>query len=164
MFLLLFSLYGFGSSDRSTALGKNKEISQAIDVLSIKNVPNTMQAQTCSIQSDCNMALINTYLKNIQDASDDFYNEYLTISPRVDYYNVKVKKISSDNSTNPTILITFICEPFVGPHETIGTDEISFSADYLGNIKLKEFKHIVSYSLPNNLKSLLKKPIPSDYE
>ncbi len=133
-------------------------------IFSKENVLNIMQDQNKGIQSDSNMALINTYLKSIQDASDDFYDEYFTISPRIDYYNVSVKEISLDNPTNPTSLITFISEPFVGPHDTVGTDEITFLVDYLGNIKLKEFKHIKSYSLPDNLKGLVKKPIPGDYD
>ena len=69
-----------------------------------------------------------------------------------------------DKSTNPTSLITFISMPFVGPHDTVGMDEISFSADYTGKVELKEFKHIKSYSLPDHLKSLMKKPIPGGYE
>jgi len=133
-------------------------------IFSKENVLNIMQDQNKGIQSDSNMALINTYLKSIQDASDDFYDEYFTISPRIDYYNVSIKEISLDNPTNPTSLITFVSEPFVGPHDTVGTDEISFLVDYLGNIKLKEFKHIKSYSLPDNLKGLVKKPIPGDYD
>ncbi|MBN7772193.1 DUF3888 domain-containing protein [Clostridium aminobutyricum] len=138
--ILLFCLYGFHSSENISA------------------------SESTGMQDNYNMALVNTYLKSIQEASNSFYDEYLTINPRVDYYSVTVKKISSDQPTNPTILITFICEPFVGPHDTIGTDEITFSADYVGNVKLKEFNHIKSYSLPDNLKSLIKKPLPDDYE
>lgn len=54
--------------------------------------------------------------------------------------------------------------PFVDAHWTVGIDEITFSADYAGNIELKEFKHIKSYSLPEHLKSLMRKPIPGEYE
>lgn len=144
LFLLILSLYGCADSDRSPVSEANKEI--------------------LTLQSEYNILLINTYLKNINDASDDFYYEYLTISPRTGYYSVSVKEISSESSNNPTSLITFICEPFVGPHITVGIDEITFSADYTGNIELKEFKHIKSYSLPDHMKSLVIKPIPGDYE
>lgn len=54
--------------------------------------------------------------------------------------------------------------PFVSAHWIVGIDEITFSADYVGNIKLKEFKHIKSYYLPEHLKSLIIKPIPGEYE
>lgn len=117
------------------------------------------------IESDCKILLINTYLKYIQDASDNFYKEYFTISPTVAYYQVWVKKISVDSSTNPTSIVTFISKPFVDAHWTVGIDEITFSADYVGNIELKEFKHIISYSLPERLKNIyMRKPIPGEYE
>lgn len=144
MSLLLCSLYGCGRSDHPASPAENKEIQ--------------------GIQSDYNILLIYTYLKKIKDASDNFYSEYFTISPRVDYYVVSVKKISSDNSTNPTSLITFITEPFVDAHWNVGIDEITFSADYTGNIEMKEFKHIKSFSLPDRLKIYVKKPIPGVYE
>lgn len=41
-----------------------------------------------------------------------------------------------------------------------GIDLITFEADYMGNVKLKEFKHIKSYYLPDNLKHLEKKRVP----
>lgn len=144
MSLLLCSLYGCGNPDHPSASVESKESS--------------------NIQSDCNILLINTYLKYIQDASDDFYNEYFTISPTVAYYYVWVKEISSDKSTNPTSSITFISMPFVDAHWTVGIDEISFSADYTGKVELKEFKHIKSYTLPDHLKIYVKKPIPGEYE
>ena len=45
-------------------------------------------------------------IKYIQDASDDFYKEYFTISPTVTYDYVWVKEISVDGSTNPSSNIT----------------------------------------------------------
>lgn len=142
--LSLFSLYGCGNSGNTPTQPVNEEAS--------------------GILSDYNAALINTYLQKIQDASENFYDEYYTTSPRIAYYSVMVKKISMGETMNPTTLITFISEPFVGPHITIGTDEITFSADYTGNIELKELKHIKSYALPDHLKDLEKKPIPDSYE
>ena len=123
-----------------------------------------MRKKLVRVEEVAKILLINTYLKYIQYASDDFYNEYFTISPTVAYYYVWVKKISVDSSTNPTSIITFICMPFVDARWTVGIDEIAFSADYVGNIELKEFKHIKSYSLPEHLKSLMRKPIPGEYE
>lgn len=104
--------------------------------------------------------LVNTYLTRIKEASDDFYNEYYTISPVVNYYSVFVKDIYSNNRNN---YITFSSEPYLGPHDTIGIDEITFSADYLGNVTLEKFSHIISYHLPENLKDLEKKIVPSEY-
>lgn len=104
---------------------------------------------------------MNTYLTKIIEASDDFYDEYYTIAPIVNYYSVFVKKIYSDNRNS---YITFKSEPYLGPHDTIGIDEITFSADYLGNVKVERFNHIISYHLPDNLKDLEKKRVPGKYE
>lgn len=107
-----------------------------------------------------NQLLVNTYLTKVEEVSNDFYNEYYTISPVVNYYSVYVKNITSNNST---YYVTFTSEPYLGPHDSIGIDEITFAADYLGNIKLDKFNHIVSYELPDNLKELEKKRVPGKY-
>ena len=106
-------------------------------------------------------AIINTYLDKINSASNDFYDEYYTKLPSVMYYTVSIKNIVSEKSNS---IITFNSYPYLGPHDTIGIDEITFIADYMGNVKLQSFNHIVSYHLPDNLKHLEKKAIPGKYE
>ncbi len=104
--------------------------------------------------------LINTYLSVITKASNSFYKEYYTVDPEVNYYSVSVKEVTSDNRTS---YVTFRTLPYLGPHDTIGIDEITFSADYLGYVQLNNFKHIISYHLPDNLKDLEKKKVPGKY-
>lgn len=41
---------------------------------------------------------------------------------------------------------------------------LTFSADYLGNVELENFNHIISYHLPDNLKDLEKKIVPRKYD
>lgn len=106
-------------------------------------------------------AIINTYLDKIKAASNDFYNEYYAKLPSVMYYTVSIKDIVSEKSNS---IITFNSYPYLGPHDTIGIDEITFVADYMGNVKLQSFNHIVSYHLPDNLRHLEKKRIPGKYE
>lgn len=106
-------------------------------------------------------AIINTYLDKIKSASNDFYNEYYVKLPSVMYYTVSIKDIVSEKSNS---IITFNSYPYLGPHDTIGIDEITFEADYMGNVKLQSFNHIVSYHLPDNLRHLEKKIIPGKYE
>lgn len=97
-----------------------------------------MKSTSCSAQvnknSGCHQPIINTYLNKIKSASNEFYDDYYT------------------------------SYPYLGPHDTIGIDEITFVADYMRNIEVKEFNHIVSYHLPDNLKKPEKKPIPGKYE
>lgn len=117
-------------------------------------------AANMNIQNDYNQLLVNTYLTKITEASDNFYDEYYAISPIVNYYSVVVKKVFSDNRNS---YITFKSLPYLGPHDTIGIDEITFSADYLGHVKLENFNHLISYHLPDNLKDLEKKRVPGKY-
>ena len=124
-------------------------------------VTSTSSIQSSDGQYKYEQLLVNTYLTRIEKASNDFYNEYYTISPIVNYYSVNVKEISSVNRVE---FVTFTSNPYLGPHDSIGIDEITFSADYLGNVKLESFNHIISYHLPDNLKDLEKKVVPGKYD
>jgi hypothetical protein len=125
------------------------------------DVSTTASMQLSINQDDFKQLLVNTYLTKLIEASNDFYDEYYTIAPIVNYYSVEVKKISSDNRKS---YVTFKSLPYLGPHDTIGIDEITFSADYLGNVELEKFNHIMSYHLPENLKDLEKKRVPGKYD
>lgn len=120
----------------------------------------TTTTQYRGVKDQYNQLLVNTYLTKIIRASDQFYDEYYTFSPTLNYYSIFVKKISSDKRT---FYVTFTSSPYIGPHDTIGIDEITFSADYLGNVKLEDFNHLKSYHLPDNLKNLEKKQFPEKY-
>jgi hypothetical protein len=128
----------------------------------IINQDKTMIAtmQSSDINDQYKQLLVNTYLSKIIEASDNFYHEYYTISPTVNYYSVFVEKISSHKRTH---YVTFLSNPYIGPHDTIGIDEITFSADYFGNVKLEKFYHLKSFHLPDNLKDLEKKQFQQEY-
>jgi len=42
----------------------------------------------------------------------------------------------------------------------IGEDEITFSANYVGEIALVEYQHIITYDLPEDMKGLIKNKLP----
>jgi hypothetical protein len=119
------------------------------------------QTQNSEKHESCEFLLVNTYLSKITEASEDFYEEFYTINPIVNYYSITVKEFISDAQIS---LVTFVSNPYLGPHESIGIDEITFSADYIGLVKLEKFDHIISYHLPENLKSLEKNRVPGEYE
>jgi hypothetical protein len=119
------------------------------------------------MEAEMKQLLINTYLKNIQQATNVFYSQYYTINPTVTYYVISIKVINSEKklgTNNIKSIITFISEPYIGPHNTIGKDEITFSANYTGDVEVEKFEHILSYQLPAHLKNLEKKPFPVYYE
>ena len=104
------------------------------------------------------IALINTYLDDIQNATAAFYSDKYYQTPTVAWYFVTVKSvIAKDNdSLNPIILITFENTPYLGAHNTVGYDEITFQASYTGEVMLLEYKQLKSYDLPDHLKDLKK--------
>lgn len=126
----------------------------------MNEIITTSNIGTSDTREDYNQLLINTYLTKIEKASNDFYDEYYTTSPIVNYYSVFVKNITSGKNT---YYVTFTSEPYLGPHDTIGIDEITFSADVHGCVRLEKFNHIISYHLPDNLKDLEKMRVPGKY-
>ncbi|MGN0969086.1 MAG: DUF3888 domain-containing protein [Oscillospiraceae bacterium] len=96
------------------------------------------------------------FISGIQEQSEQFYEPYYTISPSVAYYSTTVKELQEDGTN---ICITFTVLPYIGPHDTIGEDEVTFCIDHSGAITDTRFRHLRNYSLPDNL-SHLKKGLP----
>lgn len=122
----------------------------------------TTATQSSGSEDQYKQLLVNTYLARIIRASDQFYDEYYISSPMVNYYSTFLKKILEDKD-HRTYHVIFLSSPYIGPHDTIGIDEITFTADYLGNVNLEKFHHLKSYHLPDNLKSLERKQFPTKY-
>lgn len=104
-------------------------------------------------QSEESKLLVYLLLDEIREQSDLFYEPYYTISPIIAYYSTVVSDIK-DNGAN--IEITFHSSPYIGPHDTIGEDEITFQVKHTGEIVPIAFRHLRSHPLPDNLISLQK--------
>lgn len=104
-------------------------------------------------------------IKDIQKAVDNYYLEYLFNSPQIEVYehksSTKVLDIGYDSNNN-LYLITIEVHPYIGAHNTIGHDRITFEISGSANVKVREFKHIKSFELVPWLKDELKKPFPAD--
>lgn len=101
--------------------------------------------------------LVYTFSDKIQAQSDLFYEPYYTIPPTIAYYSTYVSRIK-DNGAN--IEITFFSLPYIGPHDTIGEDEITFQVNHTGETFPISFRHLKSHPLPENLISLQKELPP----
>lgn len=104
-----------------------------------------------------NTALVRLFIDAIQEQSNLFYEPYYTVNPTIVDYWTTVKSIEENG---PQIYVTFSTLPYIGPHDTIGEDEITFSINRSGEIAMVDFKHLKSYSLPDNLKSIEKGALP----
>jgi hypothetical protein len=102
-------------------------------------------------------SLIDSYLPSIKKASDDFYKDYLKISPTVAEYDIIILNIEP---VGQECKIVFRTRPFIGPHLGIGTDEIAFLISKDGEARLDTFSHIESEDLPSYLQNILIKPLP----
>ena len=89
--------------------------------------------------------------------SNLFYAPYCTASPAVAYYSATVQEIQEGGAT---ICITFTILPYIGPHEALGEDAVAFCVNLSGGIMDMAFKHLKSYSLPDNPRHLERGRLP----
>jgi len=144
----------------------------AITVKSVTQVPESKNKSATSLEStdtsnkvlkeglyqDGIIALLNPY---IQKALDNYYDQYLTTSPSYSFDLIEILDITRPEGYHTfPITIRFQVQPYVGPHDIIGIDQITmkFGPDE-GDVKVEKFEHIKSYynDLPPNLKSIIKK-------
>ena len=89
------------------------------------------------------VALVNSYLSHIQDAAHTYYAEKGEEIPTVSWYYVTLKELRADDqAANPTVHITFTLMPYVGAHDPVGVDEVTFTASYTGQVTLVEYKRV----------------------
>lgn len=105
-------------------------------------------------ENDYKNAIVLTYLKNIRSISDNYYNSYYTVAPQIEYFSTDIQQITK---SGPRVFISFITLPFLGAHNTVGKDRITFVVDASGNVELYTFEHLCSYDLPDYLKDLERK-------
>lgn len=118
----------------------------------VKEVSSVLEGQSASEK-----LLVYLFLDAIREQSNLFYKPYYTVNPTVAYYFTAVKEIKE---TGANTYITFSMSPYIGPHDTIGEDEVTFRVDHSGRITAEEFRHLKSYSLPDQLSHIEKGELP----
>ncbi len=101
--------------------------------------------------------IIALFIEDITSASDDFYEEYLTMTPTIYNYEIKIQKISKELGK---INITFGINPMIGAHNPVGYDEASYQIDSSGNKTFISFVHLKTCDIPDHLKDMIKKKLP----
>lgn len=87
------------------------------------------------------VALVNSYLAHIEEAATDYYARRGGEIPTVSWYYVTLKELNADTQAeNPTVHISFTLMPYVGAHDPVGIDEVTFAASYTGQISLLEYR------------------------
>lgn len=97
------------------------------------------------------VALVNSYLFHIEEASRNYYADIGEKIPTISWYYVSLKELKADTQAlNPTVHITFTLMPYVGAHDPVGVDEVTFAASYTGQITLVEYRRVeLSVCIPS---------------
>ncbi|WP_346849053.1 MULTISPECIES: DUF3888 domain-containing protein [unclassified Clostridium] len=101
---------------------------------------------TEELYQDVFLALLMPY---IQIEVEKYYSTYLSQTPLVDPYSIYINSISRPNGYRSFVFdISLQVNPYIGPHILVGTDNIDFTVEGNGRVKVKKFEHIKSYDLP----------------
>lgn len=94
-------------------------------------------------------------LPTIQEAVSHYYSAYLTESPLVYPYEIKILNMERENQSFQ-FRLTIEVTPVLGAHNSVGRDHLTFSITP-SDVKLQQFKHVETYELPPHLQHLKKK-------
>ncbi len=122
-------------------------------------LPTFRQYQTTVAKSKDEL-IIALFMDNIIADSKKFYDNYFPDGLGYINYMYKIKDINKKGESPANIYITFEGTPIVGPHISVGDDEITYIVDVFGNKTLEKFVHIKSYEIPERLNVNLIKPYP----
>jgi hypothetical protein len=110
----------------------------------IANHSYTVQAVSEDrLRGDVIVSLLYTYT---QKAIDDYYQRYLKVTPGSAPYLDKMLSVGETADANDIWKYTIKLEvyPYLGPHNNVGTDDITFKVDTIGEVKLAKFEHMES--------------------
>lgn len=103
--------------------------------------------------------MISLLMPSIDKEIYDFYKEYLIVPPRDDPWFIDVIDIKSLSESNFTLMVTIETTPYLGPHNSVGRDQITYKIMPGGDIQLKKYEHLESYEIaPNYRDSIIEWP------
>jgi hypothetical protein len=119
--------------------------------------PNVYQPTEESEEELVMDLFLSLLLPNIDKAVSKYYADFLTITPLVYPYQIKILNMERPNGYRSFLFkVTIEVTPVVGPHIEVGKDQLTFSIS-TSRVKLGKFKHIETYNLPPNLQHIIKK-------
>lgn len=109
----------------------------------------------------CLDILMTLLLPNLQNEVDNYYKEYLSVTPSVAPYDVPILSIEriGENGTFD-FRMKLELHPYVGPHLDVGLDYITVRVNPVDKVKIEKFEHIKSYELPSYYQNIVKKKLP----
>jgi len=97
----------------------------------------------------------------LQNTVNNYYGEYLLVSPMVAPYNISIlsmDRLGEDGTFDFRLKLEL--HPYVGPHLDVGLDYITIRLNPVDRVKIVKFEHIENYNLPSYYQNIIKKKLP----
>lgn len=101
--------------------------------------------------------IIAFLIENINKDVQNYYSQYY--SGEIAVYNYEIAVLQVEKQDTNSITVKVGVTPQVGAHNPLGYDEISYGVDVRGNVTLKNYEHIKTYSVPEKFQELWIKEI-----
>ena len=110
------------------------------------------------VQKDVISALV---FSKIEEAVHNYYGQYFKNIPRTAPYFVDMLSVTGEKSAPYYVNFTSYkvkvqVSPYLGPHNPVGTDQITLTIGMSGEVRVERFEHIKSYELPWNYRDSAK--------
>ena len=100
---------------------------------------NFVQAMSANAETDIyKETLTVSLLKELQQASNRYYDGSYSVFPTVELVTTKLEQICKQEGKT---ILEFKIMPFIGPHNTVGVDHITLSLDHRGNVTVLDYQH-----------------------
>lgn len=115
----------------------------------------TLSTEAVSEEDIKSQAILALLHNNIEEDLSVYYDQYFTVPLEYFLYSMQLMHIQLAGSGYEMVVgVT----PVIGPHNSVGYDELTYVVDYAGNLTLKQHKHIKDYELPDRYKDLQTSP------
>ena len=116
---------------------------------------NTSKTAECSEETVYKQLIVGLLTPKIDEAVDNYYKKYFKHTPGTVPFLVDVLSVDSEKSDErlaypSSFKVKVQVSPYFGPHNSVGTDNITFNIGVCGDVKVEKFEHIRSYELPWN--------------
>lgn len=125
----------------------------AKDVNPILNKNKVVQDSNEQVYKDAFVTLLQPYTDK---AIADYYAKYLNTPPQENPWYVKVLSIERSNPKSFEFVVKIEVAPYIGPHDAVGIDHITFNVNSIDDVKLDKFEHIKSFEIAPNLQNIIK--------
>lgn len=105
--------------------------------------------------------IIEFLMPQIEQAVINYYKEYFNYLPGVSpYYGGKVlsiKHVDSEPEKNIPYSYEVVVQvqPYIGPHISVGKDNLTFRVFAGGKTQLNKFEHVQSYEIPQRYRDII---------